>query len=160
MKRFIGLALLALLLLPGCVTRDEEIYARGVIDGPRVVAMAGARQPWVAEIEKRLREKGVTVKRFVSVTEVTERTGPSRVETYNEALARVVVKIDGSAPMGAMYRCFGGGFNFNYITAEVIDLKTQETLASYSNSGYSEGCQPLSKPIYGDIVNTIMAVFK
>lgn len=147
-------------LVSGCLTRDEEIYARGVIDGPRVVAMSGPRDPWIAEIEKRLRAKGFQVKRFESVTDVAQRTSPTRVEVSFEATARVVVRVEGRAPRDAMRRCFGGGFNFDYINAEVIDMKNNETLASYSNSGYSEGCQPLSKSIYSDIVNMIEMVFK
>lgn len=155
------LALLVLVcgLVSGCLTRDEEIYARGVIDGPRVVAMSGARDPWVTEIEKRLRAKGFQIKRFESVREVTRRAGDGRVETYTEATARVVLRIEGQAPRDTMRRCFGGGFNFDYINAEVIDTKNNETLASYSNAGYSEGCPPLSKPIYADIVNMVEAVF-
>jgi len=151
---------LAGLLVSGCLTRDEEIYARGVIDGPRVVAMSGPRDPWVTEIEKRLRAKGFQVKRFESVTDVAQQTAPGRVEVSSEATARVIVRIEGRAPRDMMRRCFGGGFNFDYINAEVIDVKNNETLASYSNAGYSEGCQPLSKPIYGDIANMVEAVFK
>jgi hypothetical protein len=160
LKWTVGLVVAMGWLVSGCLTRDSEVYASGVIDGPRVVAMSGARRPWIIEIEKRLREKGFTIKRFESVTEVSERAGPGRVETSQQATARVILRIEASAPNTAMTRCFGGGFNFDYINAEVIDAKTNETLASYSNAGYSEGCPPLGKPIFADIVNNVEVVFK
>lgn len=144
-----------------CVsTKNSEIYSSGTIADPKVVALASPRQPWTSEIEKRLREKGFTVKRFSSVTVVTERTGPDRAETFNEAAARVILRVDGAAPNTSMTRCFGGGYNFNHINAEVIDAKHNETLGTYSNSGYSENCPPLSGTIFGDIVKMVESVFK
>ncbi|MDB0016475.1 hypothetical protein N9E28_02880, partial [Alphaproteobacteria bacterium] len=76
-------------------------------------------------------------------------------ETFDKATARVILVLDGFAPNSSMTRCFGGGFKFNYINAELIDSLNNETLASYSNSGYSEGCPPLSGSIFEDITNMV-----
>jgi hypothetical protein len=151
---------LLMFLSPCTTTQSSAIYGRGVVEGPRVVALVGPRYAWTAEIEKRLREKGYAVKRFASVVTVTEQVSANRSETYREAVARVALRVDGYAPNTAMTRCFGGGFQFDSINAEVIDLKNNETLATYSNSGYSENCPPLSGKIFTDIVRMVDAVFK
>lgn len=157
----IATALVIAVSLAGCApTRVSETYAERSVEGPRVIALVGARRSWTIEIEKRLRENGFAIKRFASTQVVTERTGPDRVETYSESSARVVLRVDGYAPDGAMVRCIAGGWKFDSINAEVIDTKTNETLASYSNSGYSENCAPLSGTIFGDITKMVVGVFK
>ena len=146
--------------LSACATiKSEEIYSHGVIDGERVVALSGPRQPWTVEIEKRLRAKGYAVKRFSSVTQAIEQVSKHRIEAYNQASARVILHVDGFAPNTVMLRCMGGGYNFEYISAELIDTLNNETLATFSNSGYSENCQPLSGTIFGDIAALVDAVF-
>lgn len=156
----IGAWLTATSLAACAPTRNSEVYAERAVDGPRVVALAGARHPWTSEIEKRLRQNGFTVKRFSSTNIVSEETTAGRVSTYAEASARVVLRVDGYAPNNSLERCFGGGFKFNFITAEVIDTKTNETLATYSNSGYSEDCPPLSGTIFTDITKMVTGVFR
>jgi len=160
-KRSYLVAVLAVLGAAACApTKNVDTFAAHSVDGPRVVALAGARHPWTSEIEKRLRENGVSVKRFASTGVVSEETGPGRISTYAEASARVVLRVDGYAPNDALNRCFGGGYKFDHITAEVIDTKTNETLATYSNSGYSENCQPLSGTIFTDITKMVVNVFR
>ena len=39
-------------------------------------------------------------------------------------------------------------FNFDYFYADLIDLQSNETVASIESRGYSEGCQPLAGKIY------------
>jgi hypothetical protein len=147
--------------LAGCASpKVAETYSEHSVDGPRVVALVGARRSWTIEIEKRLRESGIVVKRFASTQIVSEKKADGRVETYSEATARVVLRVDGYAPDTAMTRCIAGGWKFDFITAEVIDTKTNETLASYSNSGYSENCAPMSGSIFGDITKMVLSVFK
>lgn len=162
--RTLGTVLSSLSLIwfvSACVaTKSEAIYARGKIEGERVVALSGSRQPWTMEIEKRLRAKGYTVKRFASVTQAIEQVSESRIEVYNQASARVILNVDGFAPNTSMTRCFGGGYKFQYITTELIDALNNETLATYSNSGYSENCPPLSGTIFGDTVAMVDAIFK
>jgi hypothetical protein len=99
-------------------------------------------------------------KRFASTNIVSEETAAGRITTYAEASARVVLRVDGYAPNTSLERCFGGGYKFNHITAEVIDTKTNETLATYSNSGYSENCPPLSGTIFADITKMVAGVFR
>ena len=140
--------------------RNITTYESGVVTGERVVALAGPREPWTSEIEKRLRAKGYTVKRFVSVAEVSTQVATGVVETRTQASARVVLNVSGYAENTAMTRCFGGGYKFLTISAEVIDLESNETLSTYSNSGYSEDCPPLAGTIFGDIVGLVDDAFK
>jgi hypothetical protein len=155
------LPLLLILTLSACnSTRDEYIYTSEKVTGKREVAFVGRRQPWVSEIEKRLRQKGIRVKRFATIKEVTKKVDDSQSETYNQATTRVVMQIEGYAPLDFMHRCVGGGFKFAGINVELIDVKNNETLATYSNSGYSENCPPLSGTIFGDITKLVVSVFE
>lgn len=149
------------LLLTACAsTKTQQIYMPAAIDGPREVALAGVRQPWTSEIESRLHARGYSVKRFVSTTRRTQLVTPDSAESFNEASSRVILNISGYAPASSGLRCVGGGYKFEEITAEVIDTRANETLASYSNAGYSENCAPFSQPIFEDIVNMVDGVFK
>lgn len=158
--RFFGCAAV-LATLGGCVsTETTDIFATEKVTGAKEVAINGARTPWMFEIERRLRAKGFTVKRWTSQTRVTEQISPSAVQEYNNASSRIILHIDGYAPNTSMTRCFEGGYKFEFITAEIIDVGKNETLAAYSNSGYSEGCPPLSGSIFSDVVAMVEAVFE
>ena len=159
MLRPIGYLCLTLAML-GCVsTQSQVVFEPGVVDGPKVIALSGPRHPWTVEIEKLLRSRGYEIKRFASTTRATELTSPGRVESYNQSSARVVLHVDGFAPNTSMTRCFGGGYKFSYIIAEIIDTARNVSLATYSNSGYSENCPPLSGTIFRDIADMVDAVF-
>lgn len=123
------------------------------ITGPKIIAMSGSRGPWVYEIEKRLKSKGFEIKRMASQNSAIEKVSDTKKEIYNEASARYILHIDGYAPNNSMERCFGGGYNFSHIDVELIDVVKNETVFHYSNSGYSEGCQPSSGSIFGDIAD-------
>lgn len=43
-------------------------------------------------------------------------------------------------------------YNFDYINIELIDIESDGTVMHYSNSGFSENCQPLSGTIFSDVV--------
>lgn len=118
------------------------------------------RWPWFIEIEKRLRSEGVVIKRFASLGEATQKISETKSETTTTTTTRVILVIDGSAPNTTMTRCFGGGYDFSYINAEIIDSANNETISAYSNSGYSEGCQPFSGTIFGDITNMVVSTFR
>jgi hypothetical protein len=116
-----------------CVSsKVVEVFQEEKITGPKVVAMLGPRKPWIFQIEKRLKQDGFKVLR-----------------TTNGA--RYILNIEGHAPIDPMNRCFGGGYNFDYITVELIDTLKNETLFYYSDSGFTEGCPPMSGTIFGDI---------
>ena len=157
----IGLLLLISVAQAGCVsTKSVDVFVSEKISGPKVIAMSGVRAPWVFEIEKRLRARGFEVKRWASQNRAIEQVSPNKLEAYNEASAQVILRIDGFAPNTSMTRCFGGGYKFNYITVEAIDVAKNETLAAFSNSGYSENCPPLSGTIFGDIAGMVDGLFK
>jgi hypothetical protein len=155
MKFFLKICLVVLTLSACVSTRDEAVYVSAPVASNKTIALVGTRFPWVSKIEQRLRKKGYSIKRFASVSEVTKETSENSSETFDKATARVILVLDGFAPNSSMTRCFGGGFKFNYINAELIDSLNNETLASYSNSGYSEGCPPLSGSIFEDITNMV-----
>lgn len=144
MKRLI--MVFVALSLTGCAHND--VYQSSIAaSGPKVVALEGPRLPWVMQVEGRLRDAGFQVRRFESTQTVTEATGPGRVRTYDEASASYILRLEGAAGLSNMRRCFGGGFNFEYISAELIDVRSNQTLATYSGAGYSEGCPPHERKI-------------
>lgn len=131
----------AALLLSACASGSVVVSSEEKIKGPRVVALDAPLAPWVPQIEKRLKQHGFQVKRI------------SRDQTGGLANlgARYVLRLQGDYHTGWEYRCFGGGYLFRYLTAELLDLQANESLASVSGEGNSEGCAPLSGTIYGDV---------
>lgn len=133
-------------MLTGCATGTIVQQSTGKISEPKVIALDAPSAPWVAQIEKRLREKGFTIKRISR-----ERTG-----ALSDVAARYVLVLNGSYQTGWDRRCFGGGYMFDSINAELVDMSNNESIASISGEGYSEGCPPLSGSIYGDITKAIV----
>ena len=149
---------IAALFLAGCAHND--VYQSDIrATGPRVVALEAPRLPWVMQIERRLRDAGFQVRRFESTQMVTEADGPGRVATYSEASAPYLLRLEGEANLSNMHRCFGGGFNFGYLSAELIDVRSNQTLATYSGSGYSEGCPPMSGKLFTNVTNMVVSAW-
>lgn len=157
--RWIGCFVAASLLF-GCATGTKTVFVDEKIKAPKVIALQAARTPWVVEIEGRLRNKGFKVLRYVSQTQVTQKVSETRTEAFNEASARYVLRIEGYAPLDVMNRCFAGGYKFDFITAELIDLTNNETIMNVSANGYSENCAPLSGTIFTDIVSTVESAWE
>ena len=145
------------LLLTGCVAvGNQTLEVENKISDAKVIALnVNTGGPWMREIERRLKKQGFKVLRAASVNEAIEVSGKKMIK-YNEASTRYFLRIDADAPTGAMYRCFGGGFNFDYFYADLIDLQSNETIASIESRGYSEGCQPLAGKSYTN--TTLMVV--
>ncbi|HBQ5956580.1 TPA: hypothetical protein L7639_002348 [Klebsiella pneumoniae subsp. pneumoniae] len=158
--KLIGAGICAL-YLSGCAsTKSVDVVSTEKIDAPKVVAITGAKGLWVKEIEKRLRSKGFTIKRAVSQQVVVEQETQSKTAVYKEAATRYVLQLDGYAPSDSFNRCIGGGgYKFEYINAELVDLAKNETVFSYSNSGYSEGC-PMGGTIFTDIENLMVNAWR
>lgn len=154
--KFIGACLCAL-YLSGCAsTKSVDVVSTEKIDAPKVIAISGSKGLWVKEIQKRLRNKGFTIKRSVSQQTIIEKESVDRTAVYRDASARYVLVLDGYAPSDSFQRCVGGGgYKFDYINAELVDLAKNETIFSYSNSGYSKGC-PLGGTIFTDIENLMV----
>jgi hypothetical protein len=93
------------------------------------------------------------------VQKVTEKA-PDKDISYQQASARYVVQLNGFAPLEWAFRCMGGGYKFNYISAEVIDTKTNQSIYSFNDSGYSENCPPVSGSIFTDLVDGINGLWK
>ena len=163
MKITIPTILLAtsVLFVSGCVTtQDKGFYLGSKIQSPKIIAISGTRAPWVNQIKKRLKQNGFVLKPMVSQYSISEKVSNSKEVGYNEASARYILHLDGYARMGVMYRCFGGGYTFDYISAELIDAHTNTTVMSFSDSGMSEGCQPLSGTLYEDLTNSVVQSWK
>jgi len=157
---FRTIIILVIFGLTGCATGTKTVLVDKKITEPKVIALDAPRTPWVVEIESRLRKKGYKVLRWASQKRVKERVTENRTEEFREASARYVLSIEGFAPLNVMHRCMGGGYNFQYITAELIDTNTNETIVTISGSGYSENCPPLSGTVFSDIISGIEEVWQ
>lgn len=139
----------------GCNHNVTTVLVDRKIEEPRIIAIDCPPAPWLAPIEVRLRQHGFKVLRWASQKRVRDQVTPSQSEEFNQASTRYVLVIDGSAYLDPAHRCFGGGFQFSYINADLVDTRTNETLVNYSGSGYSEGCPPASGTIFSDIAKAV-----
>ncbi len=154
MKKIFSI-LYVILFLQSCASHKMSYSSiNEPIKDKKVIALAGQRLPWVVEIEQRLKSKGFTVLRYSSVQKTTEKSQNKDIE-YQEASTRYVVQLSGFAPLEWAHRCLGGGYKFSFISAEVIDTRTNESIYSFNDSGYSENCAPLSGTIFTDLVDGI-----
>lgn len=147
MRSFARLAVAAssVLILAGCATGSIVVQNEAKITTPKVVALDAPLEPWVPQIEKRLRLHGFQVKRI----------SRNQAGALADLGSRYVLRIGGEHYAGWGHRCLGGGYKFHALTAELMDLTTNEALASVSGEGYSEDCPPLSGSIFGDIAKMV-----
>ena len=147
-------------LLLGCAHPVTTVLINRVIDEPKVIAIDAPRTPWVTQIELRLKQRGFRILRWASVKQVQQQVDKDTTEQFNSSATRYVLQIEGRAYMDPMHRCFGGGFEFEYISADLIDVRTNETLANFSGSGFSEGCPPASGTIFFDVAEMVASRWK
>lgn len=146
--------------LTGCATGRVVQVSDEKVSGEKVIALNAPSASWVIEIQSKLKERGFKVLRWSSRTRVTEQTSTSRLEQFNEAEARYVLVIDGFAPYDWANRCFGGGYKFSHISADLVDTKTNETILNVNGSGYSEKCPPMSGTIFSDIADAVDSAWR
>ena len=160
MQKLLGIIIIGL-FLTGCVAvGNQTLEIENKITDPKVIALNVNRGgPWMREIERRLKKAGFKVLRSSSVNEAIEVSGKKMIK-YNEASTRYFLRIDAKAPTSLAYRCFGGGYNFDYFYADLIDLQSNETVASIESRGYSEGCQPLAGKIYTNTTKMVVSSWK
>ena len=155
MKKLLGILVLGLFISSCVATGKQTLSVDEKISAPKTIALnVYDGGPWMREIEKRLKQAGFTVLRSESINEAIEVEG-NKVIKYNEATTRYFLLVDALAPVNFAHRCFGGGYNFDYINADLIDLRSNQTIASIEGRGYSENCPPMSGTIYGDITKMI-----
>lgn len=159
MKNILTLIALAV-VLTGCAHNSTTVIVERKIDGPKVIALDAPRTPWVVEIENRLRQNGFQILRWASQKRVREQVSGNKVEEFRESTARYVLVIDGYAPLDPMTRCFGGGYRFSHLTAELVDVQTNETLFNVSGSGYSENCPPMSGEIFQNVTTAVVNAWR
>lgn len=139
------------LFIAGCTPAQHIVMRDTKIQEAKVVALDAPREPYTLEIEKRLKDAGFKVLRLPTRTLVKDQTSETRTEVYKEAETRYVVSLIANI----RDRCFAGGYNFENFTAELVDVKTNETVVSYSDNGYSENCTPLSGEIYQEAIKAL-----
>jgi len=125
------------------VETNQEPVLTLQVDDNAITIKASPFGPWVTSIKERLAERGVDVKSYSS----TSKT-------------KFVLHLNANAPTGWMHKCFGGGYQFDYYIAELIDSTTNKVISSVEDSGFSEGCQPLSGTMYTQTVNMIGTVIE
>tara|TARA_B100001971_G_C17911967_1_gene393351 strand:- start:70 stop:591 length:522 start_codon:yes stop_codon:yes gene_type:complete len=147
----------SLIFLISCIATGTQTLGVGkTINAPRIIALnVNDGGPWMREIEKRLKQSGFRVLRTAGINEAIEVDG-GRIIKYNEASTRYYLHIDALAPVNWAHRCFGDGWNFDYIHADLIDLSTNETISSMEGRGFSEKCPPMSGTIFFDINQMIV----
>ena len=138
-------------LLAGCAHNSTTVLSDKKIEAEKVVALDAPRAPWVTDIETSLRKAGFRVLRWASQKKVTEGQGTGKVEQYQAASTRYVLVIDGQAFTDPLNRCFGGGWKFSYLNADLVDTASNETVLSVTGSGFSENCPPLSGRLFTNI---------
>lgn len=124
-----------------------------------MVALSAPQAAWVVPIVLHLRKAGFQVLRVSSVQHVTEHVSTARTEDYAEATSRYVLALEGYAAVDSMHRCFGGGYDFDHLSADLVDTKTNETLVNVTASGYSEGCPPASGKIFTSIAKAVSSAW-
>ena len=146
-------------LLGGCATGHLVQVSDTQTLEPKIIALDAPRVPWLIEIKNHLQTKGFKVLRWSTRTHVTEQTESTRVEQFNESEARYVLVIEGFAPYDWAKRwagrCIEGCYNFGHISADLVDIATNETIFNVTGSGYSEKCHPMSGTIFSDIANAV-----
>ena len=125
------------------VDADQKPVLTSQVDYNAITIKASPFGPWVTSIKERLSERGVDVKSYSS----TSKT-------------KFVLHLNANAPTGFIHKCFGGGYQFDYYIAELIDSTTNKVISSVEDSGFSEGCQPLSGTMYTQTVNMIGTVIE
>lgn len=125
------------------VDADQKPVLTSQVNYNAITIKASPFGPWVASIKERLSERGVDVKSYSS----TSKT-------------KFVLHLNANAPTGFIHKCFGGGYQFDYYIAELIDSTTNKVISSVEDSGFSEGCQPLSGTMYTQTVNMIGTVIE
>ena len=159
MRNLISIILLA--FLTSCVAvGNVTLKVEEKIDAPKIIALnVTDGGPWMREIEVRLKKEGFKVLRAAGVNEAIEVDG-QKIIRYNEASTRYFLLVDAMAAVDWYHRCFGGGFNFDFINADIIDLSSNETLASINSRGYSENCPPMSGKIFTNITKMVVDSWK
>ena len=161
MKKLLGVLVLGLLVASCVAIEDQTLEIKNKITEPKIIALnVNSGGPWMREIERRLQRSGFQVLRAASVNEAIEVSG-KKIIKYNEAATRYYLNIDADAGVNlAEGRCFGGGFNFGYIYADLVDLQTNQTIAFIESGGYSEKCPPLSGKIFTNITKMIVETWE
>ena len=160
MKKLLGILALSIILTSCVAVGNVTLEVEEKIDAPKIIALnVTGGGPWMREVEGRLKKAGFKVLRAASVNEAIERDG-QKIIRYKEASTRYFLLIDAGAAVDWYHRCFGGGFNFDFINADLIDLTSNETIASINSRGYSENCPPMSGKIFTNITKMIVDSWK
>ena len=142
-------------VLAGCVAvGNQTLKVENKILAPKIISINKNSGPWMGEIERRLQKAGFRVIYSTIRGQRTEIDSKSEFK-YNQASTQYFLVIDAAAPTDFARRCFGGGYNFDYIYAHLMDSSSGQTIASIESRGFSEGCPPLNGSIYENITKMV-----
>lgn len=149
-KKNLITGVLTIFTLAGCATGSVVTFKEHHIETSKEIGLDAPVTPWVSQIELKLRQKGFSVKRITR----------NETKALDGKKARYILVLEGSYASGWENRCFGGGYKFDHLTAELIDMEKNESLASVSGEGYSENCPPLSGTIFQDVASAVANQWK
>lgn len=152
--RYFKLFFLVLILTSCIATGKQTLQVQNKIVAPKIIAININSGPWMGEIERRLQRSGFQVIRNSMMGEKTLIKPDSKFK-FNQSTTKYYLSVNAAAPTDYMRRCFGGGYNFDYIYADLVDTATGQTIASIEGRGYSEGCPPLAGSIYTNITKMV-----
>ncbi|MDR2893388.1 MAG: hypothetical protein LBV80_09960 [Deltaproteobacteria bacterium] len=158
MRNFSLFALLCVSLLSTACSSKRLDYYGVQAEGEKAIAIEGPRAEWAHTLQLYLRNAGIKVKRFASQQQRMVREGDGSTVIFDEAATRYILYVDGYDLPGR--RCFGGGYTMGSITAELIDTANNEAIFTYTGSGYTEGCEPMSGSTFTDIANAVNGAWK
>ena len=160
MKKLLWIVVLGLLVASCVAVGNVTLEVEEKIDAPKIIAVNVTNGgPWMREVEGRLKKAGFKVLRAAGTNEAIEVEG-QKIIRYNEASTRYFLLVDALAAVDWYHRCFGGGFDFDFINADLIDLTLNETIASIHSRGFSENCPPMSGKIFTNITKMVVDSWK
>ena len=133
---------------------SEKLYISKTSE-PKIIVVNAKESKMRVQIEQQLRKKGFQIKNYSSAY-VIKKHESERDVSHAKFPTRFVLNISGSW----RERCFEGGYPILYIIAELVDQNTNETIALYQGSGYTENCSPLSGTIFEEIASMVNDYWK
>lgn len=151
----VRLAALALsVALAGCAASSGRYtsLSQRQISEPRVIALDAPRADWTVRIEQHLRAQGFRVLRAPSQRRITRQLDDRTEESFRASATRYVLYLE--ADLDEFEPCWNGTPRFRRLFAELIDTRSNETVASFTGSGRSEDC-PVAGTLYGDVTRMV-----
>lgn len=144
----------------GCAQAPTIALPADKINAPRIVALDAPAAPWVPAFTQQLRKQGFKVLRWASQKRVTDKSSDRTSEEYSQASTRYVIMVSGQ--INPMLECLTARAAFlDPIAVEVVDTQENETVISYTSSGYTEPCPLSGRPVvFADFAQSLSSAWK